>query len=98
MFTAFLLIGAAFDLMIALFLLIVVGWILDSWHDPRDPWAGPIVTSCWLIAFLLSAGAPIVAYRLRRRSAAPGRVALAVWMPAVLLVGVCIVGLMLFPP
>jgi hypothetical protein len=29
-------IGAAVDLLIALLLLIVSGWILDSWHDPRD--------------------------------------------------------------
>jgi hypothetical protein len=98
MFRAFLVAGAAFDLLIALFLVIVFGWILDSWHDPRDPWAGPIVTTFWLLAFVLSAGAPVLAYRLSRRQAPPGRVALAVWLPAVVLVAICGVGLILSPP
>lgn len=98
MYRAFLVVGAAVDLLIAVFLVIVFGWILDSWHDPRDPWAGPIVTTLWSIAFVLSAGAPILAYWLSRRRAAPGRVALAVWLPAVLLVAICVVGLILSPP
>jgi hypothetical protein len=97
MFRAFVAIGAAFDLLIAVFLVIVFGWILDSWHDPRDPWAGPIVTTVWSIAFLMSAGAPILAYWLRRRNAAPGRVALAVWLPALVLVAITAVGFMVFP-
>ena len=98
MFRAFVVAGAAFDLLIAVFLLIVSGWIVDSWHDPKDPWAGPIVTTAWAIAFLLSAGAPILAYRLSRRHAPPGRVALAVWLPAVVLVAICGIGLILSPP
>ena len=98
MFRAFVVAGAAFDLAIALFLLIVSGWIVDSWHDPRNPWAGPIVTTAWAFAFLLSAGAPILAYRLSRRRAPPGRVALAVWLPAVVLLAICGVGLILSPP
>jgi hypothetical protein len=95
---AFLAIGATVDLIIALFLLIAFGWIIDSWHDPRDPWAGPIVTSLWLLALVLSAGAPVLAYWLSRRKAAPGRVALAMWMPAVLLVAICVVGMIFSPP
>jgi hypothetical protein len=98
MYRTFLVIGAAFDLLIALFLLIVSGWIVDSWHDPRDPWAGPIVTTLWGIAFALSAGAPILAYRFSRKQASPGRVALTVWLPAVVLIAICGVGLMIFPP
>jgi hypothetical protein len=98
MFRAFLLIGAALDLLIAMFLLIVSGWIVDSWHDPRDPWAGPIVTTLWSIAFVLAAGAPILAYRLSRQNAAPGRVALAVWLPALLLIAICGIGFIVFPP
>ena len=98
MFQAFLVIGAVVDLLIAAFLVIVFGWVIDSWNDPREPWAGPIVTTVWLIAFGLSAGAPILAYWLSRRRAAPGRVALGVWLPAALLVGICVVGLILFPP
>jgi hypothetical protein len=97
MFRAFVAIGTAFDLLIAGFLVIVFGWILDSWHDPRDPLAGPIVTTIWSIALLMSAGAPILAYRLRRRNAAPGRVALAVWLPAIVLVAITVVGFMVFP-
>ena len=98
MFRALVVAGAVFDALIALFLLIVSGWIVDSWHDPRDPWAGPIVTTAWGLAFLLSAGAPILAYRLSRRRAPPGRVALAVWLPAVVLVAICGIGLILSPP
>jgi hypothetical protein len=45
MFRTFLIMGRALDLLIALFLVIVFGWILDSWHDARVPWAGPIMTS-----------------------------------------------------
>jgi hypothetical protein len=97
MFRAFVAIGTAFDLLIAVFLVIVFGWILDSWHDPRDPWAGPISTTLWSIAFLMSAGAPILAYQLRRRNAAPGRVALAVWLPAIVLVAITLAGFMIFP-
>jgi hypothetical protein len=92
-----LVIGTAIDLLIALFLVIVFGWILDSWHDP-DPLAGPIVTGFWLVAFVLSAGAPILAYWLRRRNAAPGKVGLAVWLPALLLITICVIGLILSPP
>lgn len=98
MFRAFCVIGGLIDLLIAGLLVIVAGWIIDSWHDPRDPWAGPIVTTLWAIALALSAGAPIVAYRLRRRNAPPGRVALAVWLPAVLLIGICLVGFTISPP
>jgi hypothetical protein len=97
MYRTFLVIGTAFDLLIALFLVIVFGWVLDSWHD-RDPWAGPIVTTLWAIAFVMSAGAPFLAYWFSRRQASPGRVALAVWLPAVALVAICGVGLVISPP
>ena len=98
MFRAFLVIGIGIDLLIAVFLMIVFGWILDSWHDPREPWAGPIVTTLWSIGFVLSAGAPILAYWLKRRQAAPARIALAEWLPAILLIAICAVGLILSPP
>jgi biotin transporter BioY len=97
MYRTLLVIGAAFDLLIALFLVIVFGWVLDSWHD-RDPWAGPIVTTVWGLAFLLSAGAPILAYWFNRRHASPGRVVLAMWLPAVLLVAISAVSFAVFPP
>jgi hypothetical protein len=90
-------VGAVLDALIALFLVIVAGWMLDSWHD-RDPWAGPVVTTFWGIGLLLSAGAPIVGYRLARRGATPGRVALAIWLPALCLIAVCAVGFIVFPP
>ena len=98
MFRVFVAAGVALDLLIAVFLVIVFGWILDSWHDPRDAWAGPIVTTFWSIAFALSAGAPIVAYWLKRRNASLGKIALAVWLPAIVLVSLCTVGLILSPP
>jgi hypothetical protein len=68
---AFLVIGGAVDLLIALFLLIVFGWILDSCHDTRVLWAGPIMTSLWLIAFVLSAGAPVLGYHPSRDKQRP---------------------------
>jgi hypothetical protein len=46
MFRALLALGVALDLFIAVFLVIVFGWILDSWHDPRNRWARPIMTTC----------------------------------------------------
>jgi hypothetical protein len=98
MFRALLALGVALDLFIAVFLVIVFGWILDSWHDPRDRWAGPIMTTCWSIAFLLSSGAPILAYWLRRNNASRGTIALAVWLPAIVLIAICVVGLILSPP
>jgi hypothetical protein len=96
MFRAFLIAGAAFDLLIALFLLVVAGWVIDSWHDPV-PWTGPIVTAFWSIGFVLSAGSPLLAYRFSRQNAAPGLVAMAVWGPALLLVAVCVIGFLIFP-
>lgn len=95
---ALALIGAAADLLIAIFLVIVFGYVLDSWHDPRDAWAGPIVTSVWAVAFALAAGAPILGYWLNRRAATAGKVALVVWSPALLLTAITVVGLMLSPP
>jgi hypothetical protein len=96
MYRAFVILGMAFDVLIALFLLIVVGWIVDAWND-RDPWAGPVVTTIWLVALVMSAGAPILAYRLRQRQATPGKVALAVWLPAIVLVAVTMAGFAIFP-
>jgi hypothetical protein len=58
--------------LIAAFLVIVSGWMIDSWHDPREPWAGPVVTACWSMAFLLSAGSPLLGYWLSRRKATRG--------------------------
>jgi hypothetical protein len=97
-FRAFLIIGAALDILLALFLLLVFGWVLDSWHDPNGSWVGVSVTTFWLIAFMLSAGAPLLGYWLSRRRSAPGRVAMAVWLPALVLIGVTAVGFMISPP
>jgi hypothetical protein len=98
MFRAVVTIGAGLDLLIALFLFIAFGRVLDSWHDPREPWAGPIVTTLWSIAFVSSAGAPILGYWLKRRNAEPGRIALIVWLPAIVLIAICTVGLIVSPP
>jgi hypothetical protein len=97
-FRAFVAIGAGLDLLIALFLLVVFGFVLDSWHDPREPLAGPIVTTLWSIAFVSSAGAPILGYWLKRRKAAPGRIASVVWLPAIVFLAICVVGLIVSPP
>jgi hypothetical protein len=56
------------------------------------------VTALWSIAFVLSAGSPLLAYWLRRRKASEGRIALAVWLPAIVLVTICAVGFVVFPP
>jgi len=94
---ALLLTGAAVDLLIAGFLVLVFGFIIDSWHDPK-PWVGPVATTLWASAFVLAAGAPLVAYWLSRRHASSGRVALAVWFPALLLIAICVAGFIIFPP
>lgn len=98
MFRVFLILGTALDILLALFLLLVFGWVMDSWHDPNGAWVGVTVTTFWLIAFVLSAGAPLLAYWLNRRRSAPGRVALAIWLPALVLIGVTAVGFMISPP
>src|SRR5262245_33114132 len=97
MYRAFLVLGAAIDLAMAAFLLLVAGWVVDSWHD-RNAWAGPVVTACWALAFVFVAGAPILGWRLSRRQAPAGRVALAMWGPALLLAAITILGLILSPP
>jgi hypothetical protein len=95
---AVLILGVVVDILIALFLLLVFGFIMDSWHDPNGAWVGVTVTMLWFIAFALSAGAPLLAYWLTRRQSPPGRVALAIWLPALVLIGVTAVGFMIAPP
>lgn len=90
-------IGVALDLLIALLLIVVFGWILDSWHD-RDPWAGPVVTTLWTLSLLLAAGAPIAAYRFSRRTGTPATIALVVWAPVLVLVGLTLIGFVVFTP
>lgn len=97
-FRAFLVLGALIDALLALFLLLVFGWVLDSWHDPNGAWVGIVVTTVWLSAFVLAAGAAPLAYRLTRRQSPPTRVALVVWLPVVVLVGTTIIGFMISPP
>ena len=86
----------AIDVLMAAFLLLVFGWTLDSWHDP-NPGTGPVVTIIWTCAFVMSVGAPLVARWLRRRHASQGRVLLVVWMPSIVLIGLTIVGFLVFP-
>jgi hypothetical protein len=97
MFRPFVVLGAVIDIAMALFLLIVVGWILDSWND-RDPWMGPVSTALWLASFLLCVSGPVVAYHLKRRKAAPGAVLVAVWMPSVMLTVLTTIGFIIFTP
>jgi hypothetical protein len=97
MYRAFVAIGVIIDLLMVGLLIIVFGWIIDSWHD-RNPWAGPVVTTCWAGALILSAGGPILAYVLGRRKAAPERIVLAVWGPPLVLVGLTVIGFVVFTP
>lgn len=73
MFRALVIFGTAIDLIIALFLLLVSGWVIDSWHDQRVAFTGMIVTAAWLIAFVMAAGSPLLAYGLRRRKGSDGQ-------------------------
>ena len=90
--------GVVVDVLIALFLILVFGWIVDSWHDPKGAWVGIAATAFWLLAFLLSAGAPLLGYVLKRRGSSASRIALAVWAPAVVLIGICVIGFVISPP
>ena len=83
MFRAFLILGAAFDILLALFLVLVFGIA---------------VTGAWLMAFVPSAAAPLLGYVLNRRRSPPARVALIVWLPALMIVGVSTIGLLISPP
>lgn len=96
MFRAFLIFGALVDVLLALLLLLAGGWVVDSWHDPKGAWVGIVVTTLWLVAFVLSAGAVPLGYVLTRRGSRPGRVALAVWLPVLLLVGITTIGFLIF--
>ena len=98
MFRAFLILGTCVDVLIALFLLLVFGYVIDSWHDPNGAWVGIVVTTVWLGSFVLAAGAAPLGYRLERRQSTPARVALVVWLPTVILVGTTIIGFMIAPP
>jgi hypothetical protein len=93
-----LIIGTVVDSLLALFLVLVFGFVMDSWHDPNGAWVGVVVTAAWLIAFVLSAAGPVVGYRLKRRGSTPGRIALAIWLPTIVLVGLTVVGFMVSPP
>jgi hypothetical protein len=95
---ALIILGAAIDILLALFLLLVFGWIIDSWHDPKGAWVGVSVTAMWLIAVVALAGAPLLAWRQRRRGASRERAALIVWTPSIALVGITIIGFMIAPP
>ena len=95
---AFIVLGVVLDVLIALFLVLVFGWIVDSWHDPKGVWVGLVVTSTWLLAFGLSVTAPVVGLGLRRRRASPARTILVVWLPTLLIIGVTIVGFAVSPP
>src|SRR5262245_66065274 len=97
MYRAFVAIGVIIDLLMVGLLIIVFGWIADSWHD-RNPWAGPVVTTFWAGALIVSAGGPILAYVLRRRAAPPERIALAVGGPPLALVGLGVIGYGGVPP
>lgn len=89
--------GMLTDILFALFLILVCGWIIDSWHDPNGVWVGISVTAMWLAAFVLSAGAPVLGRVLKRRGATSTRIALAVWAPVLILVTLCVVGFLIFP-
>jgi len=95
---ALIILGAAIDILLALFLLLVSGWIVDSWHDPKGAWVGISVTTMWLIAFAALAGAPLLARRQRRKGASLERVALTVWAPSMVLVGITMIGFLIAPP
>jgi hypothetical protein len=98
MLRAFIVLGVVLDVLIALFLVLVFGWIVDSWHDPKGVWVGLAVTSTWVFAFGLSVTAPLVGLRLSRRRLSPVYPALIVWLPTLLLGAVTIVGFALSPP
>jgi hypothetical protein len=90
--------GAFVDVLLALFLLLVSGYVMDSWHDSKGAWVGIVVTSVWVAAFAIAAGAAPLGYRLASRQSAPGRVALIVWFPVLVLVGLTLVGFIISPP
>jgi hypothetical protein len=56
------------------------------------------VTTVWVIAFAVVAGAPLLARRQKRKGASFERAALIVRAPSIVLVGVTIVGFMIAPP
>ena len=98
MFRAGVILGVVVDVIMVLFLLLGSGWVIDSWQDKRVPYAGPIVTSAWLVALLFVAGAPILAYGLHRRSGKPSHIMVTLWLPAMALITLCVVGLVISPP
>lgn len=98
MFRAGIILGVAVDIILVLVLLSVSGWVIDSWQDKRVPYTGLIVTGTWLVALLFVAGAPVLAYGLHRRSGRPGQIMVTLWLPALALITLCVVGLIISPP
>ena len=98
MFRAGVILGVAVDLLVVLMLLLAFGWVIDSWQDRRVPHAGVIVTTAWLVGMLFAAGSPVLAYGLHRHRAKPGHVLVTLWLPTLLLITLCVVGLIISPP
>lgn len=98
MFRAGVILGVAVDLILVFFLLLVSGWVVDSWQDTRVPYTGLIVTGAWLVALLFVAGAPILAYGLHRRGGKRDHILVTLWLPGLALITLCVVGLIISPP
>ena len=98
MVRALLIVGTIIDVLLSLFLVVVFGWVIDSWHDPKGAWVGIVVTLVWTSAFVLAAGAAPLGYALSRRGVPPARVAIVVWLPVIVLVGVTVIGFIIAPP
>jgi hypothetical protein len=90
--------GVVVDTIVALFLVIVFGFVLDSWHDPNGRWVGIVVTLCWGLAFAGCVGAIGLGWWLRRRNAPASRVLLTVWGPLLVFGGLTMIGFLIAPP
>jgi len=98
MFRTGVILGGALNLFLVLVLLTVSGLVVDSWQDTRVPYTGLIVTAAWLLAMMLAAGSPVLAYGLHRRNSTPGHVMVTLWLPAFILITICVAGLIVSPP
>lgn len=97
MVRAGIVLGLAVDAVLVAALLAVSGPVASSWTLQPANIAG-VTTGAWLIALVVCAAAPALAYGLHRRNAPRRRIILILWLPALILATLVVAALVVSPP
>ena len=97
MIRAGVVLGVAVDAVLVVALLVASGHVVASWTlQPGN--VAAVTTGAWLIALIVSAAAPALAYGLHRRKAPRGRVIAILWLPTLILATLVVAALVVSPP